>query len=72
MRNPSSLGPREAHRLAFLLAFQLPSHPFLTPSPYQQLLLEAFVRGELTMDQVLVHLEAYEYAPKEQSVIYVA
>ena len=69
---PTSLSSRLAHRLAVSLAFRYPSYYFLTPSPYHQVLLDAFVRGELTMDQVLVHLEAHEYAPDRGSVTYTA
>ncbi|MGY2134511.1 hypothetical protein ACW9KT_19950 [Hymenobacter sp. HD11105] len=62
MRTPASLSPSPAHRQAVALAIQFPAHPFLTPGPYQHVLLDAFVGGQLTMDQVLVHLEAAEYA----------
>ncbi|MGY2132410.1 hypothetical protein ACW9KT_09290 [Hymenobacter sp. HD11105] len=31
--------------------------------PYEGLLLEAFERGELTLDQVLAHVEAQDSAP---------
>ncbi|WP_188547707.1 hypothetical protein [Hymenobacter qilianensis] len=72
MRSTSTLSSHQAHRLAVSLAFHFPSCAFLTPGPYHQLLLEAFVRGELTMDQVLVHLEAHEYAPERRSVVYTA
>lgn len=62
MPSPFSPSPPQAHRLAVALALQLPAHPFLTPGPYQHVLLEAFVGGQLTMDQVLTHLEAAEYS----------
>lgn len=57
----ASLSPRQAIRLAVYFALQYPTYPFLRPSSYQQLLLEEFLRGELSMDQLLVHLEAHEY-----------
>ncbi|GAB3319516.1 hypothetical protein ACFQT0_29995 [Hymenobacter humi] len=33
----------------------------LAPKPYERFLLDQFVRGNLTIDQALAHLEAQEY-----------
>lgn len=66
---PTSLAAVQARRLAIYVAFQLPAQPFLTPTPHQRLLLDTFLRGELTMDQVLVHLEAHEYERERSPTI---
>ncbi|AMR25453.1 hypothetical protein A0257_22435 (plasmid) [Hymenobacter psoromatis] len=33
----------------------------LMPKPYEQMLLDQFVRGNLTLDEVLAHLDAQEH-----------
>ncbi|HLK97132.1 MAG TPA: hypothetical protein VK364_05135 [Hymenobacter sp.] len=57
----ASLSSLQDGRVAVSYALYFTQNNFLTPGPYKQLLLDAFVRGELTMDQLLVHLEAQEY-----------
>ncbi|MDF7814034.1 hypothetical protein [Hymenobacter sp. YC55] len=70
MLNPyASLSVEQARRLAVYFALRAPTHLFLASTPHQQLLLETFLRGELTMDQVLVHLEAHEYERERPPVI---
>ncbi|UOQ69418.1 hypothetical protein [Hymenobacter volaticus] len=68
----ASLSAEQARRLAIYFAFQYPAQPFLTATPYQHLLLETFLRGQLSMDQVLVHLEAHEYERERQPTIALA
>lgn len=73
MINPSSsLSTLQARRLAVSLALNFTPTPYLQPSPYKQLLLDAFVRGDLTMDQVMVHLEAHEYERERKPPTYFA
>ena len=40
-----------------LLALSLSEGTALAPQPYEQLLLEQFIRGELTLEQVVTQLE---------------
>ncbi|MGY2134951.1 hypothetical protein ACW9KT_22155 [Hymenobacter sp. HD11105] len=51
----------QAQRQAISFALRYAQHPFLPLEPYEGWLLEAFERGELTLDQVLAHVEAQEF-----------
>jgi hypothetical protein len=57
----SVLVPAQRQAISFALRFASP--PYLPLEPYEGLLLEAFERGELTLDQVLAHVEAHDFAP---------
>jgi hypothetical protein len=63
------LSSLQARRLAIYIALNYPAHRFLASTPHQQLLLDTFLRGELSIDQVLVHLEAHEYERERQPII---
>lgn len=65
----TSFAAEQAYRLAIYFAFQYPAQPFLTPTPHQRLLLDTFLGGGLTMDQVLVHLEAHEFERERPPMI---
>jgi hypothetical protein len=43
------------------MALGLVASPPLAPKPYERMLLEQFVRGNLSIDQVLTHLEHQEH-----------
>lgn len=51
------LGTEQGRRRAVLVALSLSENTPLAPHPYERLLLEQFIRGELTLDQVLTQLE---------------
>jgi len=53
----SVLGTEQGRRRAVLLALSLSENTPLAPHPYEQLLLEQFVRGELSLEQVIRDLE---------------
>ncbi|QIL78348.1 hypothetical protein [Hymenobacter sp. HDW8] len=55
-----------AQRQALGLALRLARLPHLALEPYERLLLEGFERGELTLDQVLTHVEASAFAPERR------
>jgi hypothetical protein len=63
MASFSSPALAQAQRQAISFALRYASPPFLPLEPYEGLLLEAFERGELTLDQVLAHVEAQDFAP---------
>ena len=64
-----SLSAEQARRLATYFAFRYPVQPFLSSTTHQRLLLDTFLNGELTMDQVLVHLEAHEFEQERPATI---
>lgn len=51
------LRTEQARRRAVLLALSLSENTPLAPQPYEQMLLERFICGELSLDQVIVQLE---------------
>lgn len=67
--SPASVSSLQARRLAIYFALHYPAHPFLTFTPHQHLLLDTFLRGELTIDQLLVHLEVHEYERERKPTI---
>ena len=56
-QHSSVLGTEQARRRAVLLALSLSENTPLAPYPYEKILLEQFVRGELTLTEVITQLE---------------
>ena len=51
------LGTEHGRRRAVLLALSLSENTPLAPQTYERLLLEQFIQGELTLDEVITQLE---------------
>ena len=51
------LGTEQARRRAVLLALSLSENTPLAPQSYERMLLERFIRGELTLNQVITQHE---------------
>jgi hypothetical protein len=54
----SPLTTEQGRRRAVTVALTLTENTHLAPKHYERMLLEQFVRGELTIDQVVAKLEA--------------
>ena len=54
---PSVLSTEHGRRRAVLLALRLSENTPLAPQPYERLLLERFIQGELTLEGVVLQLE---------------
>ena len=51
------LGTETVRRRAVLMALSLSENTPLAPQIYERLLLEQFIQGELTLDEVITQLE---------------
>ena len=56
----SALATEQGRQLAVRFALRLTENSPLAPKQYERLLLEQFVHGELSLDQVIAQLEAPE------------
>ena len=56
-QHASVLGTEQARRRAVLIALSLSENTPLAPQAYERMLLDQFIRGELTLDQVIIQLE---------------
>ena len=56
--DPPTLSTEAVRQQAVRFALRLTEGTLLAPANYERMLLEQFVRGDLTIDQVLARLEA--------------
>ena len=62
MQQPSSpLGTEKSRRRLVAAALNLTQGTPLAPNQYEQMLLDQFIRGTLTLDQVLTLLESVSH-----------
>ncbi|WP_157780922.1 antitoxin VbhA family protein [Hymenobacter sedentarius] len=59
-QQPAPFPAEQSRQRAVAFALALTRDTRLAPQPYEQMLLDQFVRGEMTIDQVLSSLETSE------------